>query len=1186
MEAFRRIQNISNNKGIPEFNEDAGADIGELTSGANLSFDDITHIRNKGIYNSSSNLDTAPIIPTLGSLGSASSFNNVDPLKLNNVQYRKQMNQQKKLAMLTGARANSLAANGGNNPMFQGGNNNLRANSLATGVGNPMLYNSSNNSASSMNNPRANSLATNMGNPMMQQSLPPQQYMPNQQQYQFSQQDMGLEPRTQSMVGNNARNNMQMQGGYPRTQSLNPQAPVNMNYNQQQQNPQFQHRQQPPLNPNQTNYNQNQMQNGAPRTMSLMGSGQGMIPGNQAYPRTKSLGGVATMNQFQQQRQQAVQPQNQNYPQNPQFTQRQQPLYNQGNPQNSNHQMLHQNQSYFPNQQYPSSQTNQQQFQQPQQSRQMHPQRQSLPPLQEQQNMQLYPNNQSSQNDSRQFVAPPQPQYTTLQENSSDSLNDVMEEEEPQQLSESNEEEDVIYKFDEDDNKGIQISRKSTLKKNNSMRVRKLNLFNDSSNENDSDDKSSTTLRRKRPPVSPYEANFNNSYKSETNAPNLASFEEEEKDQTSNHPDESTEDDATIQENDSVKTYEKDQSQPHTIYKQPSRNISESHSFKNLVANTAFNNFRSPSISSNSNFANSQLMKTDSPTSFYEASQSPMPTPIDNNSDTDESEFRRQDHPFYTDENNENNGNLTPPTASTSNISQHKESGINGSNKVINSSPNHKFETDEHGNDTTCSIPVDITEPIQDVSEEQREADRSRGEFNPMPSSHDNIPSNPSRTPTTTSLTSGERIQPNSISRNSTSGSNTSKPGLPKVLSSASISSQQSTKKEKRSSFSGKNFLKRLSKSKRSSISNVEEDIPISSAASSRRASLNQRIPSSSTIGSIGNDNKFQTKQQPQQPQPITFTKEQMHIMNCNNELLNELELITRELASSIKRELALENKLKQQDDNSRNNRSSPISSETIEFENLEKTKKIVELQEKLNKEKRLRFISEQHALLQENGITPSPLKLNYEKTEIYNQLVLKNDEVNQLNLKIRELESSVESKNQEFNTNQAPPNHNQHHQQQQQNDFNSLDNNLIEKFQFLKFDNEELKSQTIQLNEEILVLKQQRDELRDVINKLSNQNFQEIKILNDKIKNLEIKNQNLKNLNIQLSNRGELVNSSFNSQYENDSGDNSFSNGSSSMNHGNVSGTGHGSNMFKLGMSGGKLNGFTIVSPNKKFNA
>ena len=89
----------------------------DLTNGSSVSFDDITHMRNRGPYamNSHKALDTAPIIPTLGAGGTLGGLGPASGSKVNNVQYRKQMNQQKKLAMINGARANSLATG---NPMM------------------------------------------------------------------------------------------------------------------------------------------------------------------------------------------------------------------------------------------------------------------------------------------------------------------------------------------------------------------------------------------------------------------------------------------------------------------------------------------------------------------------------------------------------------------------------------------------------------------------------------------------------------------------------------------------------------------------------------------------------------------------------------------------------------------------------------------------------------------------------------------------------------------------------------------------------------------------------------------------------------------------------------------------------------------------------------------------------------
>lgn len=196
--------------------------------------------------------------------------------------------------------------------------------------------------------------------------------------------------------------------------------------------------------------------------------------------------------------------------------------------------------------------------------------------------------------------------------------------------------------------------------------------------------------------------------------------------------------------------------------------------------------------------------------------------------------------------------------------------------------------------------------------------------------------------------------------------------------------------------------------------------------------------------------------------------------MNCNTELLHELESITRELASSIKRELSLETRLKNQTVYSRSPGGEP---ENLESVVIEKSRAIVDLQEKLNKEKRLRFISEEHALLQEQGQSPSALKLEYEKTEIYNQLVAKNDLVNQLQNRISELES------------QGPV------------DLNAMDSNLIEKIQILQAENEDLINQNYAQKEEVKILESQRDELREVIGKLTSQNNQDAKLLTTRLR-------------------------------------------------------------------------------------
>lgn len=1010
---------------VEEFNDDAGADIGDLTGSANLSFDDIKHIRNEGgIYNSNSNLDTAPIIPTLGTFGRQAPINPNG--KLNNVQYRKHMNQQKKMALLSGARANSLAAGG--NPMQEG----PRANSMAAGF-NPMY-----------DGMRTNSMATSY-TMMPDQRYQFTQQQQKQQQQQQQQQQMGAaDPRSMSMTS---------QRGNP----MMPQQQFAMR--QQQQYP--------------VQYPQ-QVDQGA-RSMSLMGGG---MPGyGQNYPRTKSLGGsrplMGTPQGFQgqplrsrnlvtsnpqQQMPQTAPFRNQMLPQSQSqlFLEQgmrsdgqYQPAGRYGNSDASN-QM---EQNYVPNELQPRPYIDQNARYMPQAQQR---QQQSQPYLQQSQQhppTQINPTDQQPSNGNVHYLNTQQGQATfnssghiSTQQNSSEALGEVLEEEEDN-LNPADEE-DVIYKFGEEESRGVGLSRKSTLKKNNSMRVRKLNLFNDGEHNKvyEGKEPQSTSLQDNLKPF----ASKDSEVSSETPPGEKAL-----------HADVTTVEKDSASGNNSV-VHLSDSHSTTLDFRKPLdlRKPLDHPSLHSIVANTVFSNFRSASSENTQSFSPHLVQtRTESPSSFYEASNSPKGKNFDS-----ESEFHGT--------NRQEDGATTPPTAPTSQVSHLVDGHYDG-----------KF--DNYSN---------ITEPIQDVSEIE-----NRRRYSPVPDNREQPQGQSKLKPFDDDFEQPSINKSGSVSLNS----------IPRTFSSASQSSS-STKKEKRSSFSGKNFLKRLSRSKRSST--IEPDREIKS---------HQRTPSSNTIGSSVAERSISSK-------PLPFSKEELHIMNCNTELLNELELITRELASSIKRELALETRLKNQTVYSHSPGGEP---ENLESVIIDKSQVIADLQEKLNKEKRLRFISEEHALLQELGQSPSPLKLEYEKTEIYNQLVSKNDLVNQLQNRISELES------------------------QGQVDINAMDSNLIEKIQILEAENEDLMNQNYAQKEEIKILESQRDELREVIGKLTSQNNQDTKLLNDKIKALELKCQNLKGVNDRLTNRDAQPSSS--------------------------SGPSFGFNRFG---SRGKLNGFTIVSPNERF--
>ncbi|ODQ82407.1 hypothetical protein BABINDRAFT_19408, partial [Babjeviella inositovora NRRL Y-12698] len=121
------------------------------------------------------------------------------------------------------------------------------------------------------------------------------------------------------------------------------------------------------------------------------------------------------------------------------------------------------------------------------------------------------------------------------------------------------------------------------------------------------------------------------------------------------------------------------------------------------------------------------------------------------------------------------------------------------------------------------------------------------------------------------------------------------------------------------------------------------------------------------------------------------FSKEDMGIIQANGSLMNELQLVSKELASSIKREFALEDKLKHYTSNGHappEATPTKVAAQDNFSEMRKKAEEISRLTQLLNQERRARFISEEHVLQYENGMDPSPLKLNQEKIELEQRLV------------------------------------------------------------------------------------------------------------------------------------------------------------------------------------------------------
>ena len=126
----------------------------------------------------------------------------------------------------------------------------------------------------------------------------------------------------------------------------------------------------------------------------------------------------------------------------------------------------------------------------------------------------------------------------------------------------------------------------------------------------------------------------------------------------------------------------------------------------------------------------------------------------------------------------------------------------------------------------------------------------------------------------------------------------------------------------------------------------------------------------------------------------ITISGEQLNLITENKELMNELTLVSTELAESIKRETELEERIRLYETNNSApsfDDSSSVSFSDFEKELRKKSSKIVQLIQQLNDERLKRFIAEEQLLLQENGTKPSSMEL-VERIENLNKLIDERD--------------------------------------------------------------------------------------------------------------------------------------------------------------------------------------------------
>lgn len=130
----------------------------------------------------------------------------------------------------------------------------------------------------------------------------------------------------------------------------------------------------------------------------------------------------------------------------------------------------------------------------------------------------------------------------------------------------------------------------------------------------------------------------------------------------------------------------------------------------------------------------------------------------------------------------------------------------------------------------------------------------------------------------------------------------------------------------------------------------------------------------------------------------ITIPGEQLNILNENTQLMQEITLVSMELAESIKRETVLESQLKDlAQGKDLSNENNFLSLAEFEIELRKKSAKIVELIQQLNDERLKRFIAEEQLLLQEHGVKPSSIELVHTIARLNAQLAEKDLEISKL---------------------------------------------------------------------------------------------------------------------------------------------------------------------------------------------
>ncbi|KAG0676174.1 hypothetical protein C6P43_004410 [Kluyveromyces marxianus] len=226
------------------------------------------------------------------------------------------------------------------------------------------------------------------------------------------------------------------------------------------------------------------------------------------------------------------------------------------------------------------------------------------------------------------------------------------------------------------------------------------------------------------------------------------------------------------------------------------------------------------------------------------------------------------------------------------------------------------------------------------------------------------------------------------------------------LFSSSSLSAGNPVEKENNATTSAAAAaaaMERPTRSSRSSTSMQLRKSLIISESTQIQEEPEEESPSQQSLqGAVPYTPSYASVADPKQR--VLITPEHINLLKQNSSLIQELQLVSTELAESIARETRLESELE-----SRRNLAEPESPSGLSFIDFEtelrkKSSKIVELIQQLNEERLKRFIAEEQNLLYQHGIKPAPAELSLKITELKMQLDSKDQQLQSLQTQLQDL--------------------------------------------------------------------------------------------------------------------------------------------------------------------------------------